>query len=101
MAKPAQAPAASTLPIATGSPRANEADRQPGDPLLVGRVLRIKHDRGFAFVSVEGTPQEYFLHCSGWGDSLPFTELLEGTRVEFVPTSTVKGLRAVAARRVG
>lgn len=57
-------------------------------------------DKGFGFVQVDGVPQEYFLHKSAWGsgDLCLFEQLQAGDRVEFVPMSTAKGLRALAAR---
>lgn len=61
---------------------------------MVGQVYRYARGRGFGFIRGEDGGNYFFNMCDFDG---PFPE--PGTVVEFAPTNTPKGLRAVDVRR--
>ena len=67
---------------------------------MVGTVIRVIENRGFAFVHPDGEPNDLFLHYKAADRSLIFDRSLEGTRLEFDVRAEKDGrLRAVNARR--
>lgn len=68
---------------------------------LSGKVIRLVPDRGFGFIAAEGDGTEYFFHWSaviGGRDGFDIIEQFDP--VEFTPTKTEKGLRAVDVRMI-
>ncbi len=55
-----------------------------------GTVKFFNDDKGFGFISEEGSGKEYFVHVSGLID-----DVREGDEVEFELTEGRKGLNAV------
>ncbi|MFT5913776.1 MAG: CspA family cold shock protein [Flammeovirgaceae bacterium] len=55
-----------------------------------GTVKFFNDDKGFGFISEEGSGKEYFVHVSGLID-----DIREGDEVEFELTEGRKGLNAV------
>ena len=54
-------------------------------------VIKAIHERGFGFITVDGTATDFFFHqtgTTGWDD------LREGDRVTFEPGVSAKGPRA-------
>lgn len=64
-----------------------------------GFVVRLRTDKGYGFIR-EGTaqapqPGEWFFHTKDCDPMSPFNSLQELDTVEFTPTETVKGPRAL------
>jgi cold shock CspA family protein len=63
-----------------------------------GKIVRIRHDRGFGFVKDGKTALEYFFHRSGC-EGLRFETLTEGIAVTFTADPDhERGPRAVDVR---
>lgn len=67
--------------------------------MLKGTITRVLAVKGFGFVRVTGTKQEYFVHAKDLADGeRAWPEFREGRQVTFEPDSTPKGLRAREVR---
>lgn len=60
-----------------------------------GTVKFFNDDKGYGFITEEGTSKEHFVHVSGLVD-----EIKEGDEVEFELTEGRKGLNAVNVKVV-
>jgi CspA family cold shock protein len=60
----------------------------------IGTVKRLVSDKGFGFIAVEGTVDDYFFHSTGCAEGVRFVDLQAGTKVSFVVASGPKGPRA-------
>ena len=58
--------------------------------MSTGTVKFFNNDKGFGFITEEGSNKEHFVHISGLID-----EIREGDQVEFDLTEGKKGLNAV------
>jgi CspA family cold shock protein len=68
-----------------------------GDTLR-GTVKTVHADKGFGFISVDGSADEYFFHFTGLV-GLRMEDLTRGTRVSFIAGSSTKGPRAEHVER--
>jgi len=62
-------------------------------------VIKKKTDKGFGFISVEGSDKDLFFHSNNLVD-ITFDELKEGDNVTFETEETQKGMNAVNVRKV-
>ncbi|HYE22012.1 MAG TPA: cold shock domain-containing protein [Verrucomicrobiae bacterium] len=62
-------------------------------------VIKKKTDKGFGFITVEGSDKDLFFHSNSLVD-VTFDELKEGDKVTFETEETQKGLNARDVRRV-
>ena len=73
--------------------------RGDGVQILTGTVKNVIHDKGFGFILVDGSSEEFFFHftaCVG----VRLDQLEKGTRVQFVQGSGAKGPRAEQVERI-
>ncbi len=109
----AAAASASGAPVANGNGNgngngANGGDREthwaPADTLLSGVVKHRRMDKSYGFIQVDGCGEwdgaEYFFHESDLIDGTRFTELAEGTIVDFQVKADPPPGKAPPARNV-
>lgn len=65
---------------------------------MTGSVKTIVRDKGFGFIKVDATGQEWFFHRTGMEDRMEYDRLNEGDRVSFQQGDSPKGPRAEAVR---
>ncbi len=68
---------------------------------MKGKLLRIRHDRGFGFVAPEdatGPRDQHFLHARNLLGGIRFEDLKVGDVLEFDSEQSEKGLVAVNAQ---
>jgi cold shock CspA family protein len=64
----------------------------PRTERLTGTIKNIVTTKGFGFIVLDHSAEEYFFHFSGC--TVKFDSLRKGQRVVFTPTETPKGPRA-------
>lgn len=62
-------------------------------------VIKKKTDKGFGFISVEGSDKDLFFHSNALVD-VTWDEIHEGDQVTFEKEETQKGWNAVQVKRV-
>lgn len=71
------------------------ADAAPANR-QVGKIRKLNFEKKFGFIAVNKENDSYFFHQSGLERTgMGFEQLTEGMEVEFTPTSTDKGARAI------
>lgn len=68
---------------------------------MKGKIIRLRADRGFGFVSPEGATgheDEHFLHARNVLSGIEFADLQVGDVIEFDSQNSPKGLVAVNAQ---
>ncbi|PIZ98792.1 MAG: cold-shock protein [Candidatus Komeilibacteria bacterium CG_4_10_14_0_2_um_filter_37_10] len=66
---------------------------------MMNGIIKRKTDKGFGFISVEGSDKDLFFHSNALVD-VTFDELNEGDKVSFETEQTPKGLNAKDVKRV-
>lgn len=66
----------------------------PRQDRLTGTIKNIVPAKGFGFIVLDHSREEYFFHHTGCGKGCTFDGLRNGMRVSFVPHVTPKGPRA-------
>jgi CspA family cold shock protein len=64
------------------------------DRRLTGTVKTMVMDRGFGFIRLDDSRDEYFFHQSGLSQGLKLEDLYQGVRVSFLAGVGPKGPRA-------
>lgn len=81
-----------------GPPAAAEASRV--GQRLSGVLKHKRADKGYAFIRVDGEPQEFFFHATDLIHDTAFGELVEGETMEFEIKADPTPGRAIPARHV-